>query len=412
MDSSIEHHLSAGMTTVRKISIDMNKVIIFRSDLLPASETFIKEQALALARWQPVLVGYRIVKHGLELDPLDTRLIPGSISGRWQRLRLRSNRWLGTAHAPTVNALRAINADLVHVHFGTDAVDIWPSVCKLGLPMLVTLHGYDINIYREWWEAGHGSARRRHYPRQLLSLAREPRVHFIAVSEAIRMRAVELGIPPNKITVRYIGVDIDIFQPGPRPLNERPKRILFVGRLVEKKGLPHLVRAFARLRQHMPEAELTIIGDGPARNELETLSAMLNIPVDFRGTLTNSAVRDEINHARVLCLPSIRATNGDAEGFGMVILEAQASGVPVISSAFGGAQEGILDRVTGFSFDEADELALFRHLHCLLSDEKTLLLMSNNASAFVRRNFDLHLLTLDLETYYDKISESDSISRK
>ncbi|MGH7239448.1 MAG: glycosyltransferase, partial [Candidatus Saccharimonadales bacterium] len=166
------------------------------------------------------------------------------------------------------------------------------------------------------------------------------------------------------------------------------------------------------LRQHISEVELTIIGDGPARNELETLSAKLNAPVDFRGALTNSAVRDEINQARVICLPSIRANNGDAEGFGIVLLEAQACGVPVISSAFGGAQEGIHNGATGFSFNEADEAALFRHLHCLLSDSVTLLKMSVNATAFVKHNFDLHQLTQDLESHYDKILESTLISKK
>ena len=80
--------------------------------------------------------------------------------------------------------------------------------------MLVTLHGYDININRGWWEAGYGGPAMRNYPKRLLELASHPRVSFIAVSEAIRRRAISYGIPEEKITVRYIGVDTSKFRAG------------------------------------------------------------------------------------------------------------------------------------------------------------------------------------------------------
>src|SRR5690606_12677303 len=132
--------------------------------------------------------------------------------------------------------LNRLQADLVHAHFGIDATDIWPSVKKAGLPMLVTLHGYDINIDREWWEDGHEGLRRRVYPQRLLTMAKDPKVHFIAVSQAIKKRAIEFGITPEKITVSYIGVDTDRFKPAGLPLSERKRRVLFVGRMVEKKA--------------------------------------------------------------------------------------------------------------------------------------------------------------------------------
>jgi glycosyltransferase involved in cell wall biosynthesis len=139
----------------------------------------------------------------------------------------------------------AVSHPLLHAHFGVDAITAWPVAKALDLPMIVTLHGYDINICRKWWEAGYGGRVMRKYPSRLLDLAKEPRVRFIAVSEAVRRRAMSYGIPAEKLRVHYIGVDTKKFAPGDRSVVERERRVLFVGRLVEKKGYEYLIRASA-----------------------------------------------------------------------------------------------------------------------------------------------------------------------
>lgn len=378
----------------------MKRIILFRTDLLPTSETFIREQILALTQWSPILAGYRKVKDGLDLTGINVRIIPGLSAGSWSLLWLRLCQWLGIAHAPTVQALREIDASLVHVHFGTDAVDMWPNVRKLGLPMLVTLHGYDVNIYREWWEEGHGGIRRRRYPRQLLKLAEEANVRFIAVSKAIQERAVQIGIPAGKITVCYLGIDTKKFHPGETLIVNRPKRILFVGRLVEKKGASYLIRAFAQIRTHIHDAELTIIGDGPERNALEHLAESLKIYVHFTGTLDSEQVKAHMLHARLLSLPSVTAENGDAEGLPIVILESQACGLPVITSAKGGRDEGIEDGVTGLAHPEAALGILTAKLSLLLTNDTLIKKLSVDARLRATRDFDISTLTAKLERIY------------
>lgn len=335
----------------------MKKVIIFRNDLLFRSETFIKEQARFLSHWHPVLVGYDQVKNGLDLSGLEVRIIPGVASRTMGRYALRLRRMLGLPHQSTVAALRAVDAQLVHAHFGTDATDIWPSVKALGLPMVVTLHGYDINIHRQWWESGRGGIHRRAYPRRLLKMAQDPAVHFIAVSQAIKRRAVEFGIPEDKITVCYIGVDTERFKPGGLPLEQRSKRILFVGRMVDKKAPLLLIHAYSEVRKQVPDAELTMIGDGPLLKEARLLAKTLGVPVEFLGAQDRDAVLRQLHLARVFCLPSVTASNGDAEGLPISILEAQACGIPVVTSAEGGL-EGIVDGVTGKGFIQNDLLSL------------------------------------------------------
>lgn len=379
----------------------MKKVAIYRGSLLPPSETFIKEQALALRDWKPVLIGYRTVDNGLDLSGLDVRILPGMTAGRMERWRTKLRQWRSKPHAPTVRALRELGVGLVHAHFGTDATDIWPSVNAAGLRMLVTLHGYDINIHREWWESGKGGLRRRNYPRLLLALAREPTVRFVAVSEAIRERAIEYGIPGRKIVVRYIGIDTDRFKPGGVPVSQRGKRILFVGRMVEKKSPLLMVRAYADVLKHHPDAELHMAGGGALLPDAQALAHRLNVPVKFLGSVNAATVQHEINEATVLCLPSVATPRGDAEGFGLVLLEAQASGVPVVTSALGGALEGVINGETGLAFPPGDRLALVQAITTILSHPGESETMSKAAVTFVRENFNIRKLAQCLENTYD-----------
>ena len=118
----------------------------------------------------------------------------------------------------------------------------------------------------------------------------------------------------------------------------------------------------------------------------------------------SAVVRRQMDDTRVLCLPSITAANGDAEGFGMVLLEAQACGVPVVTSALGGRDEGIREGVTGFAFPEGDDIALAGHLTRLLTDDSLATRMGHQAARFVADNFSLADCTSALERYYSRLA--------
>jgi glycosyltransferase involved in cell wall biosynthesis len=383
----------------------MKKVVVFRSELLPRSETFILEQVRALTDWTPTLVGYRKVADGLALDGIDVRILPGLNAGRWRRWFLRTCQYFGVAHPPTVSALRRLAPDLIHAHFGLDAVDLWPSACKLRVPTLVTLHGFDINTYREWWEAGHGGPLRRSYPRRLLRMANNPAVHFIAVSKAIKLRAVEYGIPEQKITVAYIGVDTNRFRPGGLPLDQRRKRILFVGRMVEKKAPLLMVRAFAEVRKSVPDAELVMIGAGPLLEDAKALANELSAPVEFLGARNSDEVLANMHEARVFCLPSVTAANGDAEGFGLVILEAQACGLPVVTSAKGGANEGVIASETGSIFNEGDATALVSELKEFLLNDARAMNVTVRSAQFIRETYEIRSCSRQLALAYNQLMD-------
>jgi glycosyltransferase involved in cell wall biosynthesis len=377
-------------------------VAIYRTQLLPFSETFIRDQALALRRWRPVLVGERCI------DALDLTGVafaapyqgPAKLA---QRLGGFFWRKMGYASPALIALMRRQNPRLIHAHFGFDGVEAWPIAKSLGVPLLVTLHGADITTQMEWFAKGRAGRRWRAYPRRLAKLGAEPRVRFVAVSENIRRAAIAAGLPPARIYVRPIGIDPTQFVPAGMPVSSRAPVILFLGRLVEKKGALHLLAAFAALRRILPAARLVIAGDGPEREALALRAAVIG-GVRFTGSFSRAQAQALLAEARVLCLPSITAESGDAEGLPLVILEAQAAGVPVVTSARGGAEEGIQHGVTGYAFAERDVAAMTARLHALLTDDALAERFALAGPLFVKANHDVHRCTEALEALYDEVA--------
>jgi glycosyltransferase involved in cell wall biosynthesis len=385
----------------------MRKVLVFKSALLPYSETFIRDQVLSYERWQAVLVGTHRVT-GLPLEELRTVLLRSPLPQALDRACWTLLRELRLAHPLATARLRREEASLLHAHFGTEAVVVWPLARRLRLPLIVTLHGSDINIDRAWWEAGFPPLGARLYPRRLLALAAHPTTHFVAISGAIRERAIAYGITPERISIRPIGIDLRRFRPGGVALAARRRRILFVARLVEKKGAEYLIRALPRVLARVPDAELVIVGDGPLERALQGLATRLRVPVEFAGRATSAQVKEHLDQARVCCVPSITASNGDAEGLAMTVLEAQACGVPVVTSARGATTEGILEGKTGFAFPEKDLEQLTDRLTRVLSDDGLADSMSTAATRFVTAKFDIRHCTRALEDLYDTFLENSA----
>lgn len=379
------------------------RVAIYRSSLLPASETFVLAQARALRRWEPLLFGHARATPSLSLDNLASTVLCDPSTRRGRVLK-RVDGWLERAlgcSPVTTHMLVRARANLVHAHFGSDGVRVWPAVRAAGLPLIVTLHGFDVTIDEHVWRA-HPGRRERAYPDRLRALAAAPGVQFVAVSEAIRAQAIARGIPPAKLARAYIGVDLARFRPRGLPAGKRPRRVLFVGRLVEKKGVSYLLSAFARVIARHTDAELVIAGDGPLRAALVTQAQRAALPVRFLGSVDEPTVARELAQARVFCLPSVTAASGDAEGLGIALLEAQAAGVPVVTSALGGRDEAIVHGETGYAFAERDVAALAAHLLSLLGDDGRATRFGARGRAFVCRQFDLARCTEQLELLYDR----------
>ena len=388
------------------------QVVVFRKDLLPISETFISTQMASYRRWVPVLVGYRHVA-GLDIDDIPHRTLFNDRRVD-NRLRMKLNQYgalAGRRSKRLGQILAEIKPDLVHAHFGYDAILAAPSAARAGLSMVVTLHGTD--ILRDWsaWASGDMGFFFRFYPRTIQRLFANPRVHFLAVSEALRIQAIERGVPEERLTVAYTGIDTKRFDTTPRfdgrdaAVDGKPM-VLFIGRLVAFKGCEFLIRAMAVVQKRFPECRLVVAGDGPLREALTTLVASLGVAVEFTGAVGADAVLELLRQASLFCLPSITEADGTFEAFGMVMLEAQAAGVPVLTSARAGT-EAIIPGETGYIFAERDVDALTRQLVTLLESPGERARLSAAAREHARQKFDIRICTARIEAIYDRIVLED-----
>jgi glycosyltransferase involved in cell wall biosynthesis len=371
----------------------MKRVLFFRSELLPPSETFIAAQAAALRRYDPWFAGLKRIPSGLALDESRVISLTGSNSLRdkiTRRIYLRTGFALGFLRQVESN-----RPDLIHAHFATDACAALPLQQRLRVSLVVTLHGYDVTssdaALRES-PLGRAYLRRRHELWERASA-------FLCVSEWIGHNALRRGFPSEKLRMLPIGIDVESFRP-PEPRHKEPL-ILFVGRLVEKKGCVHLLRAMRMVEAQMPEARLVIVGDGPLRSALEAEARASLRRCEFTGAASPECVRDWMRRAAMVAVPSVVAANGDSEGLCLVVCEAQAMRLPVVG--FRGPGIEVVDGETGLLVSQRDEGALADALLALLQNEPLATQMGGAGRRRVERLFNLRRQTALLEEQYDEV---------
>jgi glycosyltransferase involved in cell wall biosynthesis len=369
------------------VEIMTRKVMIFVNQVLPYSQTFVLEQARALRRYAPVFVGCR-KEDGLQVPGEITTVINGGNFGG--RLRELPFKVFGII-PPAFKALTA--PALIHAHFGPNGVLAIALARYWGVPLVVTFHGYDATITGKQDINGFVHHRYRWQYKQLFTAA----TSLICVSEFVRDCLLSQGFPKEKLVVHQIGVDIERF--APEPACKRSKAVLCVARLIPLKGIDHLISAMRVVQASHPSAALWIVGEGPMHESLQEAASGLNI--HFLGRLSQSDVSALMRRARVCCLPSVAQPSGQTEGFGIVLIEAQAAGVPVVAFDHGGPREALRDGETGFLAPFGDDAALAERIERLLSDDSLWAMMSNNAVQFARTKFDLHRQTAKLEKLYD-----------
>ncbi len=381
-------------------------LIIFTDLLLAPSMTFVRSQAEALEGFVPHYVGSRAISHGgLDL-PADRTLVINRTGSRCGKLREVPFK-LFSFDPVFFRRVRRLHPVLVHAHFAPAAVVALPLVEYLDVPMVVTFHGYDATVRREFGSEFHYTF--RVYWRKRERLKRFA-ARFIAVSEFIRTQLIRRGYPEDRIQVHYIGVDTDFFHPD-RAVSREPI-VLFVGRLTEKKGCEYLIRAMQEVQRSYPGWGLTVIGDGELRTDLERLAREKVRNCAFLGVQTPAAVKKWMQRASIFCVPSVVAANGDAEGFGLVFAEAQSTGMPVVSFCSGGIPEAVAHEETGFLAPEKDWRSLAIYLGLLMNRSELRWHMGEAGRKRVRARFDLVTQTKTLEAIYEHvISRVASIRR-
>lgn len=374
----------------------MERVIVFTESIMPSTCHFIPAQVDQLHRFAPTYAGLVPAQKNLELQ--QTPILLRSDRSTASKMARELYRWTGTGtrfHAP----LKQVEARLIHAHFAEGGPPAVFMSKKLNVPLILHLHGgaelmTDANLRGKLFEWPFLAHRRRVWKRASA---------FLCVSEYVRGHALRAGFPAEKTHVHLNGLDCKTFAPK-LPVREKdPNLVLYVGRLIPYKGCDYLMRAMQLVQRDRPGSRLVIIGDGSSRRELEELAQSLQINCSFLGELKPAEVRSWLEKARVFCAASITTPDGQSEAFGVVFLEAQAMGVPVVSFRHGGIPETMREGVTGLLAEERDIEGLAEQMLRYLGDDTFWSQSREAGMRWVRSNFDNAVQTAKLEEIYSRV---------
>lgn len=321
-------------------------------------------------------------RHRAFLDALDRR-----VYGRhaWNLIQLHT----------AASFVRSGPYDVLHCHFGQLGV-VGERLIRFGAldaALVTSFRGADISSL---YPAN---------PSRFRDLFRRGDLH-LPVSLEFQRRLIAAGVPPERVVVHHDGIDLDRFPYRERRPANGAARLLFVGRLAEKKGVTHALDALAILIESGRKANLSIIGDGPLASSLHDQAVTLGLAshVRFLGPRSLDEVATAMATAHVLVAPSVTASNGDQEGIPTVIKEAMATGMPVVSTAHSGIPELVDHGTTGFLAPERDATALADHLATLLDHPERWPEIGRKGRERIEREFDTERLNDDLVgRYYEAI---------
>ena len=291
---------------------------------------------------------------------------------------------------------------MLHAHLAPQGLAFLPMAKRLGLPLLTSFHGHHLYTYLP------SSPVLMAATRQLF----EEGSLFTAVSAQMRKDAIAIGCPPEKVIVHHVGVDVDEFAWCDRAWPTDEIVLLTVSNFAKRKGLPYLIRAFALVRNEFLNVELRIVGGNPFGSEVEAevrsliRELALSDSVILTGFKSRSEVKQEYQRAHIFVLPSVTAPHGEREGIPVVLMEAMATGLPVVSTYHAGIPELVVDGQSGYLVPEKDCHALAAAILELLHKPSLWSPMGRVGRSQVEKHFNLERQIRELEIIYHRMLEA------
>ena len=283
--------------------------------------------------------------------------------------------------------LREINPDVMHAHY----LSSYGLLARLSdfHPFVVSVWGSDIFNFPKISPIH----------KKIIS-DNLKKADFITTTSNFMKVEIEKYLKEKEIKVIPFGVDTDLFKPG----EVRPNNLFVIGTarsLREKYGLVYLIKAFERFVEKIPNSELQIAGKGLLERKLKDLSESLGLAgkVKFLGFLSQKELAMKMRSWDVVVVPSIE----ESESFGVIALEASASGKPVVASLIGGLRETVIDGETGIMFEPKNDKDLYEKLLLLYKDESIRSRLGRDGRVFVEDKYDWKKTAPAMLEVYKKI---------
>ncbi len=311
--------------------------------------------------------------------------------------QIRDKPWQisNTERSALLTVLDGTRARLLHIYFGHIAVHLLPLIQTWKNPSIVSFHGADVMV----------DMSKPAYREATLQMLRAVKLVLVR-SESLQRALVNLGCDPAKIELQRTGIPLDQFPFHERSVPENGEwQFVQAGRLIEKKGLPVTLRAFATFVRQHKNATLTIAGEGPLLEDLQRLARELNVTeqVSFTGFVSQEQLREIYYRSHIFLHPSQTGHDGNQEGIPNSMLEAMATGLPVFATRHGGIPEAIQSGVSGVLVSERDHKELAQALLDAAEKPDSLSRIARAGADAVRENFDLHRQAQRLEAIYLKL---------
>jgi colanic acid/amylovoran biosynthesis glycosyltransferase len=378
----------------------MSVVASYCTTFLKPEMLHIYRQITGLERWQTFVITkerlcadlYPMPPDGIEIAP---QVRSNFIRRFWLKYLKRQPPIVYRGeYGVLANLLKRRHADVLHVYFGHTGVHLLPFLKQWPRASVVSFHGMDVQT-------------RAHDPsyEQRLRELLQTTTFVLARSHSLQERLLALGCPPEKLRLNRTGIPLQQFPQVQRvPPQDGAWRLVQACRLIEKKGLDDALRAFAELRRVHPQASFTIAGEGPLLASLQALSAQLGIAdaVHFPGFLKGSALSDLYQQSHLFVHPSRMTEDQNQEGIPNSMLEAMATGLPVVATLHGGIPEAVRHGVTGLLSAERDVTALAQSLKELTQDPARWSRMGAAAAEDVLDHFESRAQIAKLEAVYDE----------
>ncbi len=295
-----------------------------------------------------------------------------------------------------IRLVRNEHFDLIHAHWLIPqgfiaALGMW--IAGKNVPLLCTSHGGDLFALK-----GKGLQRLK---RRIMDKS----AALTVVSKAMKKTVVDMGVAPDKVEVIPMGVDLKgLFTPDPG-VQRKTDELLFVGRLVEVKGLQILLDAMPKVLAKHPGIRLVVAGAGPLESELRASAAKLNMTdcVDFLGMVPQSELPSLYQQATMAAFPFVVTKSGVQEGFGLVVVEAMGCCCPVIAGDLPAIQDTVVHEENGLIFPSGNAQVLADSILKLLDDPEFRARLAGEGRKSVVQNFDWEIIAGKYSHIYQEL---------